>query len=174
MSWLYLRLRLAIKSAAITGPVSMFFNDPSASENKTPETLGNALFDNEKVEDWMGLYGNNVASIFFVTTAFLGLLSKASETRGAWSAGVINISSMSGQLRISENKVGAKAANIQLTKMFATELALKKIPVRINAIAPGVYPSEMTGEQGIHTLPGKEASEIAQGLRPIPFDRSGK
>ncbi|KAF8706256.1 Enoyl-(Acyl carrier protein) reductase, partial [Rhizoctonia solani] len=170
------KLDLLVNNAAITGPVSMFFNDPSASENKTPETLGNALFENEKVEDWMGLYGNNVASIFFVTTAFLGLLSKASETRGAWSAGVINISSMSGQLRISENKFAynsAKAANIQLTKMFATELALKKIPVRINAIAPGVYPSEMTGEQGTHTLPGKEASEIAQGLRPIPFDRSG-
>ncbi|ELU35957.1 short chain dehydrogenase domain-containing protein [Rhizoctonia solani AG-1 IA] len=169
--------RLAIESAAITGPVSMFFNDPSASENKSAEALGNALFENEKVEDWMGLYGNNVASIFFVTTAFLGLLSKASETRGAWSAGVINISSMSGQLRISENKFAynsAKAANIQLTKIFATELALKKIPVRINAIAPGVYPSEMTGEQGTHTLPGKEASKIAQGLRPIPFDRSGK
>ncbi|KAF8678065.1 Enoyl-(Acyl carrier protein) reductase [Rhizoctonia solani] len=170
------KLDLLVNNAAITGPVSMFFNDPSASENKSAEALGNALFENEKVEDWMGLYGNNVASIFFVTTAFLGLLSKASETRGAWSAGVINISSMSGQLRISENKFAynsAKAANIQLTKIFATELALKKIPVRINAIAPGVYPSEMTGEQGTHTLPGKEASKIAQGLRPIPFDRSG-
>ena len=28
----------------------MFFNDDSAPENKNPETLGNALFENEKVE----------------------------------------------------------------------------------------------------------------------------
>ncbi|KAJ1307172.1 hypothetical protein OPQ81_001289 [Rhizoctonia solani] len=170
------KLDILVNNAGITGPVSMFFNDDSAPENKSPEALGNALFENEKVEDWMGLYGNNVASIFFVTTAFLGLLSKASEARGAWSAGVINISSMSGQLRISENKFAynsAKTANIQLTKMLATEFALKNIPVRVNAIAPGVYPSEMTGEQGSHTLPEKEASEIAQGLRPIPLQRSG-
>ncbi|KEP47547.1 short chain dehydrogenase/reductase family protein [Rhizoctonia solani 123E] len=170
------KLDILVNNAGITGPVSMFLNDDSAPENRSPEALGNALFENEKVEEWTGLYGNNVASIFFVTTAFLGLLSKASEARGAWSAGVINISSMSGQLRISENKFAyntAKTANIQLTKMFATEFALKNIPVRVNAIAPGVYPSEMTGQQGTHTIPGKEASDIAQGLRPIPFQRSG-
>jgi hypothetical protein len=28
----------------------MFFNDDSAPENKSPETLGNALFENEKIE----------------------------------------------------------------------------------------------------------------------------
>ncbi|CAE6439634.1 unnamed protein product [Rhizoctonia solani] len=153
------KLDILVNNAGITGPVSMFLNDDSAPENRSPEALGNALFENEKVEEWTGLYGNNVASIFFVTTAFLGLLSKASEARGAWSAG------------FAYNT--AKTANIQLTKMFATEFALKNIPVRVNAIAPGVYPSEMTSQQGTHTIPGKEASEIAQGLRPIPFQRSG-
>ncbi|CCO34559.1 short-chain dehydrogenase [Rhizoctonia solani AG-1 IB] len=155
------KLDLLVNNAAITGPVSMFFNDDSAPENKSPETLGNALFENEKIEG----------------KSFLSIGWASSEARGPWSAGVINISSMSGQLRISENKFAynsAKAANIQLTKMFATEFALKGIQVRVNAIAPGVYPSEMTGEQGTHTLPGKEASDIAQGLRPIPFQRSGK
>lgn len=39
-----------VVSAAITGPVSPFFNDDSKPENKNPETLGNALFDNESFE----------------------------------------------------------------------------------------------------------------------------
>ncbi|KAG8716427.1 hypothetical protein FRC08_009497 [Ceratobasidium sp. 394] len=99
------KLDILFNNAAITGPVSMFFNNDFAPENKNSETLGSALFDNESPEEWGGLYMNNVASIFFVTTAFLGLLQKASDARGAWSASVINISSMSGLLKISQNKV---------------------------------------------------------------------
>ncbi|QRW03599.1 Enoyl-(Acyl carrier protein) reductase [Ceratobasidium sp. AG-Ba] len=170
------KLDILVNNAAITGPVSMFFNNDKAPENKNPETLGNALFDNESFEEWGGLYTNNVASIFFVTSAFLGLLHKASDQRGAWSANIINISSMSGQLKISENKFcynSAKAANIHLTKMLSTEFALKNIPVRVNNIAPGQLESEMTGQQGKHALGGDEASEIAQGLGKIPIGRSG-
>ncbi|KAH7342133.1 hypothetical protein B0J17DRAFT_649629 [Rhizoctonia solani] len=170
------KLDLLVNNAGITGPSSPFFNDPSASENKSAAALGTALFENEKVEDWSGLYGNNVAAIFFVTTAFLGLLAKASEERGPWSAGVINISSVSGQIRISQAKWAynsSKSANIQLTKMFATEFALRNIPVRVNSIAPGVFPSEMTGYQGDHTLGEKDVNEAAQGLHDVPFKRSG-
>lgn len=169
------KLDILFNNAAITGPVSPFFNDDSKPENKDPGTLGDALFDNESFEEWGGLYSNNVASIFFVTTAFLGLLHKASDARGAWSASVTNISSMSGQLKISQNKFAynsAKAANIHLTKMFSTELAIKNIPVRVNTIAPGVFPSEMTDSQG-KTLDGEKASAIGQGIRGIPFQRGG-
>ncbi|CAE6436587.1 unnamed protein product [Rhizoctonia solani] len=170
------KLDILVNNAGITGPSSPFFNDESAPENKSAAALGTALFENEKVEDWQGLYGNNVASIFFVTTAFLGLLAKASEQRGPWSASVINISSVSGQIRISQAKWAynsSKAAIIQLTKMFATEFALKNIQVRVNSIAPGVFPSEMTGYQGDHTLGKEDVNKAAQGLQPVPFERSG-
>ncbi|KAG8706881.1 hypothetical protein FRC09_002154 [Ceratobasidium sp. 395] len=72
----------------------MFFNNHLAPENENTETLGNALFDNGNFEEWGGLYTNNVVSIFLVTVAFLGLLQKASYTRGVWSASVVNISSV--------------------------------------------------------------------------------
>ncbi|KAF8706253.1 Enoyl-(Acyl carrier protein) reductase, partial [Rhizoctonia solani] len=125
---------------------------------------------------WQGLYGNNVASMFFVTYAFLGLLVKASEQRGPWTACVINISSVSGQLRISQAKWAynsSKAGTIHLTKMFATEFGLRKIPVRVNSIAPGTFPSEMTGYQDEHTLGKEDVDKASQGLQPIPFERSG-
>jgi len=53
--------------------------------------------------------------------------------------------------------------------MLATEFALKKIPVRVNAIAPGVYASEMTfGEIGEDLV-----DVVGKGVMPVPAKRSG-
>ncbi|QRV74676.1 Enoyl-(Acyl carrier protein) reductase [Ceratobasidium sp. AG-Ba] len=160
------KLDILVNNAAAAGPVSAFFNNDFAPESRNPETLGNALFDTQSFQ----------CSIFFVTSAFLGLLSKASEKHGAWSACVINIGDMSGQLKISQNRFcynASKGATNHLTKMLATEYALKNIPVRVNCIAPGVFPSEMTGQEGDFPLTGAEASDIAQGIGEIPIARSG-
>jgi NAD(P)-dependent dehydrogenase (short-subunit alcohol dehydrogenase family) len=53
--------------------------------------------------------------------------------------------------------------------MFATELAMKKIPVRVNAIAPGVFESEMTKP---HILP-EEVDMVAKGTVAVPAKRAG-
>jgi NAD(P)-dependent dehydrogenase (short-subunit alcohol dehydrogenase family) len=42
----------------------------------------------------------------------------------------------------------SKAAANHLTRLFSTELALKDKPVRVNAIAPGPFATEMTQLQG--------------------------
>jgi NAD(P)-dependent dehydrogenase (short-subunit alcohol dehydrogenase family) len=64
----------------------------------------------------------------------------------------------------------SKAAATHLTKMLATEIALKGIPVRVNSVAPGVYASEMTSE----TITGpEEVARAAQSLLPVPAGRSG-
>jgi NAD(P)-dependent dehydrogenase (short-subunit alcohol dehydrogenase family) len=64
----------------------------------------------------------------------------------------------------------AKAAAGHLTKMLATEIALKGIPVRVNAIAPGVYESEMTQT----TISGlEEVAKTSQSLIPVPAGRPG-
>ncbi|KAG8773817.1 Splicing factor [Ceratobasidium sp. 428] len=169
------KLDLLFNNAGQSGPKSPFFNDESAPENKDPHTLGSAMFDAEEFEEWNNLYTINTSSIFFVTTAFLGLLHKASEERGAWSAGIINTSSISGQMKRSQNHFAynsAKAATIHLTKMFATELALKNIPVRVNSIAPGMFPSEMTDHQGKH-LPAEKVDSIGKGVTGVPMKRGG-
>ncbi|KAG9120998.1 Splicing factor [Ceratobasidium sp. 392] len=169
------KLDLLFNNAGQSGPKSPFFNDESAPENKDPHTLGSSMFDTEEFEEWNSLYTINASSIFFVTTAFLGLLHKASEERGAWSAGIINTSSISGQMKRSQNHFAynsAKAATIHLTKMFATELALKNIPVRVNSIAPGMFPSEMTDHEGKH-LPADKADSIGKGITGVPMKRGG-
>ena len=66
----------------------------------------------------------------------------------------------------------SKAAASHLSKMLATELAVRNIPVRVNAIAPGAWPSEMMRNQG-KTLSGVVANKIAMGISKVPADRGG-
>lgn len=53
--------------------------------------------------------------------------------------------------------------------MLSTELALKKVPVRVNAIAPGVYASEMTWED----IKPEEVDRIGKGVCGVPQKRAG-
>jgi NAD(P)-dependent dehydrogenase (short-subunit alcohol dehydrogenase family) len=55
--------------------------------------------------------------------------------------------------------------------MLATEIALKGIPVRVNSVAPGMFPSEMTTLEPI-TGP-EEMARIAKSLLPVPAGRTG-
>lgn len=92
-------------SAGITGPVSKFFNDLSSPEHKDPETLGRALFESESFEAWSDVYTFNTFSVFFVTTAFLGLLAKGSEDQPGYTSSVVNITSISALMKLAQNHV---------------------------------------------------------------------
>lgn len=124
------------------------------TEAGNAEALKKALFDNEDAtfEDWDAVYRTNVSQIYFMTTCFLPLLQKASESTKGWSASVINISSISGQVKTSQHHPqynASKAAAIHLTRMLANEIQTNGLTIRVNDIAPGVFPSEMTaGESG--------------------------
>jgi NAD(P)-dependent dehydrogenase (short-subunit alcohol dehydrogenase family) len=92
-------------SAGQLGPTSPFLNDKEAPENKTAESLGTALFNCHSFESWTSHSSINLASIFFVTAAFLGLLATGSEDiQGYWSS-VINITSISGIIKLAQNHV---------------------------------------------------------------------
>ncbi|KAI0263960.1 short-chain dehydrogenase [Gloeopeniophorella convolvens] len=167
------KLHILVNNAGVVGPVTPFLNDPQAPENKDAETLGNALFNDDGPEAWSALYTINTFSIYYTTTAFLGLLAKGSQDVAGHTSSVVNITSISGILKIAQRHFAynsAKAASSHLTKMLATEIALKGIPVRINSVAPGVYASEMTTD----TITGaEEVAKIAQSLLPVPAGRSG-
>ncbi|ELU41305.1 short chain dehydrogenase domain-containing protein [Rhizoctonia solani AG-1 IA] len=149
------------------------------------ETLGKALFYNESFEGWSTAFSVNVSSVFFVSTAFLGLLENASKAReaetGGWSSSIINITSGCGQAKLAQRHFAynaSKAAGIHLTKMLSTELALRSIPVRVNSIVPGAFPSEMTGSEASvsaqgSTLTVAQVERIAQGITQVPSARGG-
>ncbi|KAK0186693.1 hypothetical protein F5146DRAFT_1066920 [Armillaria mellea] len=107
---------------------------------------------------------------FFTATAFLPFLSAASNIRPDHTGNVINISSMSGITATSQHHVQynvSKSAFIQLTR--------PGVNVRVNSIAPGIFPSEMTtsgsNEQNKSTIPTDTDYGEKKG---IPAGRPGK
>ena len=145
------------------------------TEAKTAEEMSKNLFEdeNETFEMWTDTYRTNVAQQYFMTTAFLPLLQKSSELQHGWSSTVINISSMSGIVKTSQHHFAynaSKAASIHLNGMLANEIAQNGLKIRVNSIAPGVFPSEMTakesGEDQKSSVPKEKYEEKTAARRP--------
>jgi NAD(P)-dependent dehydrogenase (short-subunit alcohol dehydrogenase family) len=105
-----------------------------------------------------------------MTTAFLPLLQRATEQHYGYSGTVINITSVSGLVRISQGQFPyntSKGAFIHLNKMLAVEVANAGLKVRVNGIAPGLFPSEMTtegsGEDQKSSISKEQQEELPSG-----------
>ena len=151
------------------------FTSSQKPEGKTASEFKKNLFEpeNANFEDWALAYKTNAASLYFMTLAFLPLLERATEHQPGFSGTVINITSISGQVLTSQAHFSynaSKAAANQVTKLLAVEIANNGMKVRVNAIAPGVFPSEMTA---------KESNEIQKSELPaekfayLPAGRPG-
>lgn len=121
-------------------------------EREHPEALKETLFDDDKatVEEWESVYRTNVAQLYFMSSAFLPLLQKSTDAQHGFSSTIINITSISGIVKTSQHHFpynASKAAAIHLTKMLAHEVSDSGLKIRINNIAPGVFPSEMTAQE---------------------------
>lgn len=93
-------------SAGALGPVVPFTSNPSAPEVKSADAYGKALFNSQSFEEWSKLEDLNLATIFFVTSAFLGLL--AASVKGGKenaTASVINITSCVTHFDLSQGVV---------------------------------------------------------------------
>jgi len=131
-------------------------------------------FEPTSEKEWLDTYQTNVVGPFLMSTAFLPLLEKATERHKGYSGTIVNISSISGHIRISQDHFSynaSKGALIHLNKMLAAEIAKNGIKVRINSIAPGVFPSEMTtGESRDDNQKSEMPKEKKEGL---PSQRPG-
>ncbi|KAI6122459.1 hypothetical protein EDD16DRAFT_1780708 [Pisolithus croceorrhizus] len=167
------KLHILVNNAGQSGPTSSELNKPTPTSQKNADELGKYLFANESFEEWSSLYAINTFSTYFVTVAFLGLLEKGSHDRPGFSSSVINVTSISGLIKLAQRHFAynsAKAAASHITKMLSTEFALKGIPVRVNAIAPGVYESEMTYD----VIDGQQATDaIGMPVVSVPAKRPG-
>lgn len=125
-------------------------NQMPAGENA--EEFRKNLFDPEDAtfEEWEQTYRTNVPQIYFMTAAFLPLLHKATGHQHGYSGTAINIGSISGMTNRSQNHFAynaSKGAAHHLTKKLASEISNAGLKIRINCIAPGVFPSEMTAKE---------------------------
>lgn len=95
----------SLRSAATDGPKDRAnFTSKGPDEPATMAEYGTRWFETLSFTDWGSLAEINVASVFFVTMAFLGLLEESAKTevRGQkHSASVINISSAGPHMSLS-------------------------------------------------------------------------
>jgi len=136
-------LDILINNAGVSSASLTTESDGDANEMKAN------LFDNEKVTnaDWNDVYNTNVTAQYFMTTAFLPLLQASSDKNPKWSSTVLFISSISGLIKTAQHHFSynaSKGAAVHLTRMLSSELTSSNLKIRVNGIAPGVFPSEMT------------------------------
>lgn len=106
--------------------------------------------------------------------AFLPLLQAGTESHGDRSASVIVISSMSGIMRHSQGHFSynaAKGATVHLSKLMSSEF--EKARIRVNSIAPGYFPSEMTVKQSGDDQKSVLPDEEIQAKGHVPAGRGG-
>lgn len=143
-------------------------------DGKDAEELKKNLYSDDTLESWTSVYATNVVGPFFVSCAFLPLLSKSTEKHYGWSSTIINISSISGVVRISQGHFSynaSKGAVVHLNKMLSSEVQSSGLKIRINAIAPGVFPSEMTTQDS----KDNQKSEMDKDHKGnLPSHRPGK
>ncbi|KAL1606805.1 hypothetical protein SLS60_004212 [Paraconiothyrium brasiliense] len=138
------------------------------THHESPEEMRENLLGPTSVEEWTSVYATNVVGPFLMTTAFLPLLQKASEHQYGYSGTVINITSISGLVKISQGHFSynaSKGAQIHLNRMLSAEIAKMGFKIRVNSIAPGVFPSEMTtGESRDDNQKSEMPKEHKEGL----------
>ncbi|KAI0012969.1 hypothetical protein F4779DRAFT_643070 [Xylariaceae sp. FL0662B] len=89
----------------------------------------------------------NVTAVFYTAVAFLDLLD-AAVGRAPQDPQVLVTTAVGGLTRHLTSSFAytvSKAAATHLVKMLATCFGARGIRVRVNALAPGLFPSEMTG-----------------------------
>jgi uncharacterized protein (TIGR02118 family) len=134
-------------------PIASLVNAAGISERYS-------LLDEDAGEAWDRIWAANAAGTFNVTHAFIDQIVAA---RGA----ILNVSSVAARAGRNRNTAyqSSKAAVTQMTRGWAVELA--SAGVRVNALAPGLIETPLTG----HLLRDESVRQAA--MSRIPAGRPG-
>lgn len=160
-------ISLLVCNAGVSGP-------KAEPDSEQASELKETLFEEESFEQWSETYNTNVSSVYFTTVAFLPLLQAAKESHGHLSPSVIVISSMSGIMSHAQGHFSynaAKGATIHLSKMMSYEF--KKAGIRVNSIAPGYFPSEMTTKESDEDQKSQIPKSKIDEKGHVPMGRAG-
>ncbi|KAL2869619.1 SDR family NAD(P)-dependent oxidoreductase [Aspergillus lucknowensis] len=162
-------VNLVVANAGSFGPAVAF--DPAASLSELRE----ALFSKFSMAQMAETLNLNIAGAFFTMTAFLELLDAGTQKalQGGFGkplkegSGVPSVQSQvifttsvaawSRFWKSAPQYLASKAALTQLTKHASTQLA--RFGIRVNAIAPGLFPSELAASLFQNRQPESEGSD---------------
>ncbi|PBK64228.1 NAD(P)-binding protein [Armillaria solidipes] len=133
------------------------------------------IFEPETVQNWADIFALNTIAPFFVIRAFQSLLIKGAHSRPQGTSSVINISSVAAKMNTTSPMITVaysvtKAALDKLTLVLATSFGGRGIPIRVNALQPGPFASEMVTPEFLEGL----KTTLAPGqVALIPARRHG-
>lgn len=159
-----------VANAGIAGP-------KAEPDEKNADELREKLWNNESFSGWDDTFRTDVTGVYFTTVAFLPLLQAAIKPSGnasPFGPSVIVISSMSGIMRHAQGHFAynaAKGATVHLTKLMSAEF--QKAGVRVNSIAPGYFPSEMTTKDSDERQKSDLPPEKVADKGHVPLERGG-
>ena len=138
--------------------------------------LKDLIWQSEDFPSWTSVFTTNVTAVYFTAVAFLSLLQAAHTVSNypTRAASIIVISSMSGLMRNSQGHFSynaAKGATVHLSKLMSSEF--EKTGVRVNSIAPGYFPSELTAKQSGEDNKSHLPSETVKEKGHVPAERAG-
>lgn len=133
-------------------------------------------------EEFNKTLSTNVTGVFHTAMAFLPLLDAGNKKANvAQDSQILVTSSVAGFSRFLAASFAystSKAAVNHLCKMLSTTFAQQNFRIRVNVVAPGFYPSEMTARvmEGMEKFEGKQGAwEDAHrmGQDKAPAERTG-
>ena len=141
-------VNLLFNNAGISGPGDRAaLGEKKTGEKPTIQEFQEALWASES-EDYTKTLHVNCTGVYYTTIAFLDLLDAGNKKKNVnQESQVIITSSVAGFSRFLASSFAystSKAAVNHLTKLLATTFAQNGLHIRVNLIAPGLYPSEMT------------------------------
>ncbi|ENH62334.1 Rhamnolipids biosynthesis 3-oxoacyl-[acyl-carrier-protein] reductase [Fusarium oxysporum f. sp. cubense race 1] len=138
-------IHLLVNNAGIAEDDNTKFSSAGEPDTSDAKALSEHFLKTEP-QQWADTLKTNVTGPYYMSMAFLPLLAKGRETTPGYSSQIVNVSSISGAMKGSSMGQPAyatsKAALTHLSRMIAT--LTKDIKARVNVIAPGLFPSEMT------------------------------
>ncbi|KAF2491255.1 NAD(P)-binding protein [Lophium mytilinum] len=143
-------IQLLVNNAGIARDQNTQFSEAGEPDMSSPTAISEHFLKSTP-ESWEDTFRTNTTAIFYTSMAFLPLLAKGGKKTPGYTSSIINVTSISGAMKGSSGGQFAygtsKAGATHLSRALAATFA--KTGVRVNVIAPGLFPSEMTtGESG--------------------------
>jgi NAD(P)-dependent dehydrogenase (short-subunit alcohol dehydrogenase family) len=180
-------LNLLVCNAGISGPKA----DPAdAPEPSSAASIRDHLWAREDPQAWASVFDTNATAVYFTALAFLPLLQAAMPSSSSssspssddqrahdahLSSSIIVISSVSGIMRGAQGHFAynaAKGATVHLARLMSAEF--ERTRVRVNSIAPGYFPSEMTAKDSDEHNKSDLPDEAVRGKgHEVPAGRAG-
>ncbi|KAF2773456.1 NAD(P)-binding protein [Teratosphaeria nubilosa] len=140
-------IHLLVNNAGIARDSNTSFSKNGQPDFEDAQSISEHFLKSED-EQFDETFRTNVTGQYFTSMAFLPLLAKGRDVTPGYTSQIVNVSSISGQLKGSSNGqfayASSKAAFTHLSRMLAS--TLKSCKIRVNVIAPGIFPSEMTAQ----------------------------